>query len=264
MIRRTVLSLVLLAGIASPARTQTRLVIGRVDDSLTTVPLGAGTVTVLGTRITTPINYDGTFALYAPVREVTLRIQAIGYRAREVVVPASVQAVQVPLLRDYFRLDQIVVTGQGTGVGRRNLATAVGEVHAEDLSRVPLSSVDQILAGRVTGAQTTGGGSAPGGGLKVQLRGISSILGNSDPLFVVDGIIVSNLAIPAGTNAVSKAQPGVIASMQENPLNRIADLNLNDIETIEVLKGASAAAMYGSRASNGVIVITTKRGRYSN
>lgn len=264
MIRRAVIALSLLSGIAAPVAAQTRLVIGRVDDSLTTNPLEAGSVRLLGTRTETPINYDGTFVLYVPVREVTLRIQSVGYRAKEVIVPPTMQAIQISLLRDYFKLDEVVVTGQGTGVDRRNLAHAIGEVHGEDLSRVPLSSVDEILRGRVTGAQTTSGGAAPGGGMKIQLRGVTSLLGATDPLFIVDGIIVSNVAIPAGTNAVTRGQPGVIASMQENPLNRIADLNLNDIERIEVLKGASAAAMYGSRASNGVILITTKRGRFSN
>jgi TonB-dependent SusC/RagA subfamily outer membrane receptor len=81
---------------------------------------------------------------------------------------------------------------------------------------------------------------------------------------VVDGVIVSNATIPQGTNAVTRGQAGVIASTQENALNRISDLNLNDIDRIEVLKGAAASAMYGSRASNGVILITTKHGRFES
>ncbi|MSR05705.1 MAG: hypothetical protein EXR93_01340 [Gemmatimonadetes bacterium] len=263
MIRHAAIVLSLLGGVA-PLAAQTRLVIGRVDDSLTTNALPAGRVRVLGAKIETPINYDGTFVLYVPVREVTLQIQSIGYQPREVRVPVTMQAIDVALLRDYFRMDQVVVSGQGTGVDRRNLASAVGEVHGEDFNRVPMSSVDEILRGRVTGVQTTSGSAAPGGGMKIQLRGVTSLLGSADPLFIVDGIIVSNVAIPGGTNAVTRGQAGVIASMQENPLNRIADLNLNDIERIEVLKGASAAAMYGSRASNGVILITTKRGEFQN
>src|SRR6185503_9799514 len=169
----------------------------------------------------------------------------------------TMQAIQVSVLQDYFRMDQVVVSGQGPGVDRRNLAHSIGDVHGDDLSRVPNSSVDEILRGRVTGANSQGGSGAPGGGTNIRLRGITTLLGNADPLFIVDGIIVSNLAIPAGTNAVTRGQAGVLASNQENPLNRISDLNPNDIERIEVLKGASAAAMYGSRASNGVILITT-------
>jgi len=260
-----VLALSLLGGLALPLGAQTRLIIGRVDDSLTTNHVESGSVKMLGTRLETPINYDGTFVLYVPVREVTLRVEVPGYQPREVRVAGNMQAIQISILKDYFRMEQVIVTAQGGGgVDRRNLAHAIGEVHGDELTRVPLESVDQILSGRVTGAQVTSSGSAPGGGLKLQLRGVSSLLGETDPLFVVDGIIVSNVAIPGGANSVTRAQPGVIASMQENPLNRIADLNLNDIDRIEVLKGASAAAMYGSRASNGVILITTKRGRFQS
>lgn len=259
--------LVFLAAFAAsplPVIAQTRLVIGRVDDSLTTKPVEAGVVRVLGTRAETPINYDGTFVLYVPVREVMLRVQSIGYQPREVRVPATMQAIQVSVMRDHFKMDRIVVTGQGTGVDRRNLANAIAEVGSDDLTRVPLSSVDEVLSGRVTGARVTTTGSGPGGGIRVQLRGVTSILGNADPLFVVDGVIVSNAAIPSGTNAVTRASGTGISSTQENALNRIADLNVNDIERIEILKGASAAAMYGSRASTGVILITTKRGRFSS
>lgn len=264
MMTRALIVLALLAAAPRPAGAQTRLIIGRVDDSLTTVPLSGGTVKVLGTRMEAPINYDGTFVLYVPVREVTLRVESPTYRTREVRVLTNMQAIQIPLLRDYFKLDQIVVTGQATGVDRRNLANSIGEVRGEDLTRVPQSSVDEVLRGRITGAQVTSTGSAPGGGISVRMRGVTSILGNADPLWVVDGVVVSNAAIPGGSNAVTRGQAGVIASQQENPLNRIADLNLNDIERIEVLKGASASAMYGSKASNGVILITTKRGRFQS
>lgn len=262
MNRSIPLVLALVGGLAAPLGAQTRLIIGRIDDSLTTNPVETGIVRVLGTKLDAPINYDGTFVIYVPVREVTLRIESVGYHATEVRVPSTMQAIGVRLLRDYFRLDQIVVTGQSSGVDRRNLATAIGEVHGEDLTRVPLESVEQILSGHVTGAQVSSSGGAPGGGLRFQLRGITTLLGQSDPLFVVDGIVVSNAAIPGGSNSVTRGQAGVIASSEENPINRIADLNLNDIERVEVLKGASAAAMYGSRASNGVILITTKRGRF--
>jgi TonB-dependent SusC/RagA subfamily outer membrane receptor len=130
-----------------------------------------------------------------------------------------------------------------------------------DIARVPASSLDELFRGRVPGARVVGASSAVSGGMFLRLRGVTSLLGNADPLFVVDGIMVSNAAIPMGINAVTRGQAGVISSMQENPLNRMSDLNPNDIESVEVLKGASAAAMYGSKASNGVVIITTKRGR---
>lgn len=264
MMTRAPFLLALLAAVSLPAGAQTRLIIGRVDDSLTTRPVETGTVRVLGMPIETPINFDGTFVIYVPVREVTLKIASIGYRAREVRVPVTMQAIQVPILKDYFKMDDVVITGRATGTDRRNLAHSIGEVSSEDLTRVPLSSVDQGLSGRVTGATVKSTGSAPGGGITVQLRGVSSILGNVEPLWVVDGVIVSNAAIPGGANAITRGQAGVIASSQENPVNRIADLNPNDIERIEVLKGAAASTMYGSRGSNGVVLITTKRGRFQN
>ena len=97
---------------------------------------------------------------------------------------------------------------------------------------------------------------------RIRLRGISSILGNAQPLFVIDGVLVSDDAIPAGTNIVTKASgSSIAAASQEAPVDRIADIDPNDIENIEILKGAAAAAIYGSKASAGVIMITTKRGR---
>jgi TonB-dependent SusC/RagA subfamily outer membrane receptor len=254
----------LLAGGWESAHAQTRFILGRVIDSVTSEPVTAGTVTLLGTKVKVPVRQDGTFVIYAPIREVTVAVEGIGYRSRDMVVPQTSDVLVVPLRRDYFELDAVVVTGQATGIERRNLANAVGKVRGEDLSRVPAQTVDEALKGKVTGAAITSNSGAPGGGITVRLRGVTSIIGNSDPLFIVDGVIVSNASIPGGTNAVTRAQPGVLASMQENPANRLADLNPNDIESIEILKGASASAMYGSKASNGVVIITTKRGRYVN
>src|SRR2546430_7137795 len=98
--------------------------------------------------------------------------------------------------------------------------------------------------------------------MQMRMRGVTSITGSSEPLYVVDGVVVSNVAIPSNQNAVTKSTQGSNPSLtQDNQVNRIADLNPNDIENIEVLKGASASAIYGSRASNGVVIITTRRGR---
>src|SRR6185436_16909086 len=103
---------------------------------------------------------------------------------------------------------------------------------------------------------------APGGGVQVRMRGVTSINAQSEPLYVVDGVIASNVAIPSNQNAVTNAAGGSNPALtQDAQVNRVADLNPADIETIEVLKGASASAIYGSRASNGVVIITTKRGR---
>src|SRR5207244_2748162 len=159
-------------------------------------------------------------------------------------------------------LEAVVVTGQAPGIERKSLATAVATVEAVDLVRIHAASVEQELAGKLSGMQVAKNGYAPGGGVMVRLRGQTSIIGNASPLYVIDGVIASDVAIPPGTNPITLAAvDGSIATTQEFPVNRIADLNPNDIESVEVLKGASASAIYGSKASNGVIMITTKRGR---
>src|SRR2546430_8751606 len=164
--------------------------------------------------------------------------------------------------KDVLKLDQIVVTGQASGIARRNLANSVASVDAEQLTKVPAVSVENALQGKLAGAQIQQNAGAPGGGNRIRLRGTSSILGNATPLYVVDGVITSDVGIAAGTNRITKAAgTGIAVSSQERPVNRIADLNPDDIEDIEVLKGAAAAAIYGSKGARGGIMITTKRGR---
>jgi TonB-dependent starch-binding outer membrane protein SusC len=165
--------------------------------------------------------------------------------------------------KDPLKLDQVVVTGQATSVARRNLANSVASVDAEDLVKVPAASIEHALQGKIAGAQIQQNTGAPGGGNRIRLRGTSSILGNAQPLYVIDGVIASDVAIAPGTNRVTRASgaTSIAIPSQENPVNRIADLSAEDIENIEVLKGAAAAAIYGSKASGGVVMITTKRGR---
>jgi TonB-dependent SusC/RagA subfamily outer membrane receptor len=247
----------------SDAQAQTRMIVGRVSDSTFNEPVTRGLVRVLGTPIQAQLRNDGTFVIYVPVREVTLSLEAPGYQEREIRVASHQETVVFAVRRDVFELSRVVVTGQGGGIERRNLPHAVSSVGSEDLSRVPAPSLDDALRGKVNGASISARSGAPGGGIQVRLRGVSTILGSVDPLFIVDGVMVSNATIPGGVNAITQGQRGVIASSQEDALNRLADINPNDIESVEILKGASAAAMYGSRASNGVVIITTKRGRFT-
>jgi TonB-linked SusC/RagA family outer membrane protein len=176
-------------------------------------------------------------------------------------VSAATSTVEVLLRRDPLNLDQVVVTGQATGISRRNLANSVASVSAEDLTKVSSQSIENAFQGKIAGAQISQSTGAPGGGNRMRLRGISSILGSAQPLYVIDGVIVSDVAIGSGTNKVTRASGSAISvSSQEAPANRISDLNPNDIENIEILKGSAASAIYGSKASGGVIIITTKRG----
>src|SRR5581483_2795603 len=189
----------------------------------------------------------------------------IGYIATEKAVTPDQEKVDIALARDVLKLEETIITGQATTESRRSVANAVSTVSADQLTAVQSQTLDQALQGKVAGADIQQNSGAPGGGMQVRLRGVSSIIGTSDPLFVVDGVIISNASIPAGTNSITKATSGAaggsgIASNEDNASNRLADLDPNDIESIEVLKGASASAIYGSKASQGVVLITTKRG----
>lgn len=188
-------------------------------------------------------------------------VRALGYRRREAVVSATTNTVDFALARDVFRAEEIVVTGQATGVARRNLANAVATVSASDLGGPPTPSLEQQLQGKVAGADIQTNSGAPGGGVQVRLRGITSVNADAQPLYVVDGVVVADVAIASNQNAVTAAASGSNPNLnQDGQVNRIADLNPSDIQSIEILKGASAAAIYGGRASNGVVIITTKRG----
>ena len=246
----------------SQVNAQTRIVTGRVTDSLSSEPITSGQVSVQGTTIGSTIKDDGTFTLAVPTRDVVLVVRSIGFKRSNVSVPAALSAVTVTLTRDYFQLEAIVVTGAATGVERRNLANAVATVNAADLVAVPAASVEQALNGRIAGADIQSRSGAPGGGVTVRLRGVTSLTGKSTPLYVIDGVIASDIAVPPGLNPITLSSTGTaIGTSGENPVNRIADLVPENIESVEVLKGASASAIYGSKASNGVILITTKRGR---
>lgn len=237
--RSTLRLLVLSASVAFgvPASAQTRTLIGRVVDSVTAKAVTSGNVSLLGLGVVVPLREDGSFALSIPLREVTLSIAVPGYRVSEVRVPVfdNDGILQVAVGRDVFNQEGQVTTGQATGVGRKNSANTVGEVGKDELSRAGTRRVDQALKGRVPGAEVSVS-SDPGAVMAIRLRGLSTLLGNSTPLYILDGVIVYS----------------------------IDGINPNDIEDIQLLKGASAGAMYGSRASNGVVIVKTKRGGLSN
>ena len=244
-----------------PAHAQIRQITGRITNAQTQQGVAEATVAVLGTQIVAQADNDGRFTLNAPDRAANLMIRAIGFKRQQVQVAAGQETVDVALEPDVFKLEEIVITGQATGVEQRNLANAVSTVSAGELTRAPTPTIESALQGKIPGATIQANSGAPGGGLQVNLRGVSTIIGDIEPLYVVDGIAVSDVAIPNGANAVTQAQAGGNPRNQDNAVNRIADINPEDIEKIEVLKGGSAAAIYGSKATNGVIFITTKRGQ---
>ena len=243
------------------AAAQVREITGQVTNAQTGQGVEGATLAVEGTRIVAQTAADGRFALNAPDGDRTLTVRAIGFKRQDVLVPATDETVSVALEPDPFKLEELVVTGQSTGIEKRNLPNAVATVSASELTRAPTNTLESALQGKIPGALIQANSGAPGGGIQVNLRGVSTINGDVNNLFVIDGIVVSNDAIPNGADAVTAAQAGGNPRNQDNPVNRIADLNPEDIERIEVLKGGSAAAIYGSKANNGVVIITTKHGQ---
>lgn len=257
------LALALVFFVPGSLEAQVRVVTGTVIDAATGNAIPFAQVGIPGTATGTTTDADGRFRLEGvPAGAVTLRVQNLGYRTREVVVAAGEDTVRIELATDYLNVEEIVVTGRATTVQRRNAANAVATLSAQEIQRVPSQTVEKQIQGKVAGADIQKNSGAPGGGVQVNLRGVSSINASSQPLYVVDGIIVSNVAIPNGQDIVTGASAGSNPStLQQDQVNRISDINPQDIERIEILKGPSASAIYGSKASNGVVLITTKKGR---
>jgi len=227
---------------------------GQVKDSRTGSALPGVNIIVKGTTLGTISDANGGFSLSANANAI-LQFSFVGYSTLE--VPATAEPMTVSLNEDATNLEEVVISGLASTVKRANLANAVGSVSAKELvGTTNQPTIDGALYGKMTGVNIVSSSGAPGGGIGVRLRGISSISGNNQPLYIVDGVYISNAEIPSGLRFASGANRG----NEENSSTRIADINPNDIENIEVLKGASAAAIYGTRANAGVVIITTKRG----
>jgi TonB-dependent starch-binding outer membrane protein SusC len=248
------------------AQATTRRLTGRVVDAQGGAPVAAATVLVNGTTLGTQAGDSGTFALRVPTGALTLTVRRVGYTESTVPVSATDDNLTVQLTRDVLHLEQQVITGVTTTVSSQSSANDVAVVDANQLEQVPSPTIENDLQGKIPAAiiaQNNGG--APGGGMQVQIRGVTSIFANAYPLYIVDGVFVNNETANSGLNSISQAGGGSGPngngpSNEDTSPNRIADLNPDDIESIQVLKGASASAIYGSKASAGVIIITTKHG----
>ncbi len=214
-----------------------------------------------GTSNGTTSDFDGNYSITLSGDSGTLEFTYLGYATQEIAVTSS-QTLNVTLEESSESLDEVVISGLASSVKRSNAANAVASISAEQITgTTPPPTLDGALYGKFAGALVSQNSGAPGGGLSIKLRGATSIQGNTQPLYIIDGVYVDNSSISAGLNAVSAASAGGSASNQDNPTNRIADINPDDIQNIEILKGASAAAIYGSRAAAGVVIITTKKGK---
>lgn len=228
------------------ARAQDRTVSGRVTGSEDGAPIPGVNVLIKGTSKGVVTDADGNYSLSVPGSSATLVISFIGFRTTVVEVGERT-TIDVSLEADIEQLSEVVVTGYGTQE-RKTLTSSITSVGAKEIAGLPMASPDQMLQGRAVGVQVNAASGTPGGGVFVRVRGSTSINASSDPLYVVDGIPI------VATNLSAIGLGGQLT-------NPIADLNPADIESMEILKDASATAIYGARAANGVVLITTKRGK---
>lgn len=243
---RLIIVILLMTPLCSIAQTET--VQGRVTDGKGESLPGVN-VLIKGTNTGTITDIDGRYSINAAPGDI-LSFSFVGFRVKEAKVGTRKQ-INVTMKEDVSELEEVVVIGYGT-VKKRDLTGSVSSVDPDDLNLASAANIDEVMTGRIAGVQINQNSAEPGGSVNVRIRGASSINAGNEPLYVIDGMPVDNSPVITGTGA------GVTANRNtRNPLNMI---NPNDIESIEILKDASATAIYGSRGANGVIMITTKKG----
>ncbi|WP_084299587.1 SusC/RagA family TonB-linked outer membrane protein [Dyadobacter tibetensis] len=255
----TILMLMLWAA-TSYAQKGAYVVKGQVKDVNGAVP--GATIMVEGTTTGTISDVEGNYSLNLSLSagKYVISYTSLGYATVKETIELGAQTeitVDVELKGDVMKLDELIVTGSTVKESRRQLGNAITSIKSDALEKTGSSNLLSSLQGKIPGAQITQNSGDPAGGISIRLRGVKSIQGSSDPLYVIDGVIVSNNTV----NVSQTAAGGQIGSTAQAGTNRLADINPNDIESINVVNGAAAAAQYGSRAANGVVIITTKRGK---
>ncbi|MDR1673753.1 MAG: TonB-dependent receptor [Bacteroidales bacterium] len=221
---------------------------GSVIDEDREVPVVGATVFLKGTTTGVVSDLNGEFSIRAAGLPATLVIEYVGYRSEEIVVYDTSEPLVIAVRENSNLLDEVVVTGYTTQQ-RKAISAAISSISFDEaLTSQADNNFTQLLQGKVTGVQIVSTSGLPGGGVTFLIRGNNSIDGSLDPLYVVDGVFL-NTSVPIGSSG---------GNLQSSPL---ADINPNDIESISILKDANATAIYGSQGSNGVVVITTKRGK---
>lgn len=232
------------------AQAQSRVVTGKVTAAATGEPMADVTVMIKQTQTAVTTNNSGAFSIKVDNDDAVLVISYVNYKTQEVAVK-NFASINIKLEAADNALGEVVVVGYGT-VKKTDLTGSVVSLKAKDLSPGANVNVEQSLIGRAAGVQVYQKSGEPGAAMSVKIRGASSITAGNDPLYVIDGMPVNNLSPVGGSGAGFVATP--------NPRNPLNSLNPADIESIEILKDASATAIYGSRGSNGVVIITTKKG----
>jgi len=220
---------------------QNRTVSGKVTDAAGTAVSNASVI-VKGTRIGTTSNANGNFSFSVPANAKALIVSAVGLASIEVTIPASGN-VGVTLQQDDKKLEEVIITGYQVRK-KRDEAGAISTIRGKEIENLPNPSLDKALQGRAAGVLVQSNSGIPGGGINVRIRGTGSFLAGTQPLFVIDGVQLNTRSDANYT--------------ESNPL---AFLNPNDIESIDILKDAASAAIYGAQASNGVVIVTTKKGK---
>jgi TonB-linked SusC/RagA family outer membrane protein len=242
-------------------QTKTFTIKGTIRDNANPVP--GASVLIEGTTTGTISDRDGNYEVSVTTdqRAISVAFSSIGYARQLQQVSLEGQetiTLDITLVEDITQLDEVLVVGSTLRSNKRELGNNISSVSTKSLENSGSSNLFSALQGKVPGAQITQNSGDPAGGITIRLRGVKSLQGNSDPLYVIDGVLVSNSTVnvsqTALTNQVGSA-PSVLGT------NRLVDINPADIESINVINGAAAAAQYGSRAANGVVIITTKRGK---
>ena len=261
-LQRPFMVLVALMLMSISALAQTYTIKGKITSQSTNEALAGTSVIIKGTTLGTVADAKGEYTLRANLKEGSYELifRSIGYKnATKNITLGNSNTLNLDLALsddDAFALDEVVFTGSTLSSNKRELGNTINSVKADALQKTGTTNLFSALQGKIPGAQITQNSGDPSGGISIRLRGTKSLRGSSDPLYVIDGVVVSNASSNVSQIAVD-AQAGV-ANLGTN---RMADINPQDIETINVLNGAAAAAVYGSRASNGVVIITTKRGK---
>ena len=246
---------VLLTGLSSIAQVKT--VTGKITSSEDSGPLPGASIKIKGTNTGTSTDSNGSFTIQVPSPSAVLVVSLIGYKSQEVTV-GSRTTINIPLASDSQQLQEVTVsTALGITRQAKSLGYAAQTVRSEDLNYNHQPNLVNALQGKVAGATISSTGGGPGQGASIRVRGVNSIDPNisGDPLYVIDGVQIDNSTSTVGAN------PGGTAYGSRGVTNRASDVSPEDIETINILKGGAATALYGLRGANGVVVITTKRGK---
>lgn len=222
-------------------------VTGRVTDAVTKTPLPGVNITIQGTTRGAVTDMDGNYSIDLPDAKSTLVFSFLGYETQQIITDGKSE-LNVEMVTDVKALEEVVVVGYGTKT-KRDVTGSITTVKAKDLQNFKATSMDALLQGQGAGIQVNQANGSPGAPVRVMIRGTHSIYAEAEPLWVVDGIPISN---PANGIGLARASSGQ---------NYLATINPNDIESMEVLKDAAATSIYGSRGSNGVILVTTKSGK---